>query len=40
MSRDVEHDLLTFDPTMKGAKIDLAKTVNMTFQQKAVARFK
>src|SRR5205085_448631 len=38
--RNVEHDLLTFDPTMKGAKIDLAKTINMSFQQKAAARFK
>src|SRR6478609_6979626 len=32
----VAHDLLTFDPTMKGKTIDLAKTVDMSFQQKAV----
>jgi len=38
--RNVEHDLLTFDPTMKGAKIDLAKTVDMSFQQKAAAKYK
>jgi NitT/TauT family transport system substrate-binding protein len=31
----VAHDLLTFDPTMKGKTIDLAKTVDMSFQQKA-----
>ena len=38
--RNVEHDLLTFDPTMKGAKIDLAKTIDMSFQQKAAAKYK
>ena len=38
--RNVERDLLSFDPTMKGAKIDVAKTINMSFQQKAAARFK
>ena len=38
--KNVEHDLLSFDPTMKGAKIDLAKTVNMTFQQKAAQTIK
>lgn len=38
--RNVERDLLSFDPTMKGAKIDLAKTIDMTFQQKAAQRFK
>lgn len=36
----VAHDLLTFDPTMQGKKIDLAKTVNMTFQQKAAQTIK
>jgi NitT/TauT family transport system substrate-binding protein len=36
----VAHDLLTFDPTMQGKKIDLAKTVNMTFQQKAAQNIK
>src|SRR5947199_7106415 len=30
--RNVERDLLSFDPTMKGAKIDLSKTVDMSFQ--------
>jgi NitT/TauT family transport system substrate-binding protein len=36
----VAHDLLTFDPTMKGKTIDFAKTVNMTFQQKAAQSIK
>jgi NitT/TauT family transport system substrate-binding protein len=36
----VAHDLLTFDPTMKGKTIDLAKTVDMSFQQKAVQNIK
>jgi NitT/TauT family transport system substrate-binding protein len=36
----VAHDLLTFDPTMQGKKINLAKTVNMTFQQKAAQTIK
>jgi NitT/TauT family transport system substrate-binding protein len=36
----VAHDLLTFDPTMQGKKIDLAKTVNMSFQQKAAQTIK
>jgi NitT/TauT family transport system substrate-binding protein len=36
----VAHDLLTFDPTMQGKKIDLAKTVDMTFQQKAAQSIK
>jgi len=36
----VAHDLLTFDPTMQGKKIDLAKTVNMRFQQKAAQTIK
>jgi len=38
--QNVARDLLTFDPTMQGAKIDLSKTVNMTFQQKAAQRYK
>ncbi len=38
--RNVEHDLVAFDPTMKGAKIELNRTVNMIFQQKAAQRFK
>jgi NitT/TauT family transport system substrate-binding protein len=36
----VAHDLLTFDPTMQGKKIDLAKTVDMSFQQKAAQKYK
>jgi NitT/TauT family transport system substrate-binding protein len=36
----VAHDLLTFDPTMKGKTIDLAKTVDMSFQQKAARNIK
>ena len=36
----VAHDLLTFDPTMQGKKIDLAKTVDMSFQQKAAQSIK
>jgi len=36
----VAHDLLTFDPTMQGKKIDLAKTVDMKFQQKAAQAIK
>jgi NitT/TauT family transport system substrate-binding protein len=36
----VAHDLLTFDPTMKGKTIDLAKTVDMSFQQKAAQSIK
>lgn len=36
----VAHDLLTFDPTMQGKHIDLAKTVDMAFQQKAAQNIK
>jgi len=36
----VAHDLLTFDPTMQGKTIDFAKTVNMSFQQKAAQTIK
>ena len=36
----VAHDLLTFDPTMQGKTIDFAKTVNMSFQQKAAQSIK
>ena len=38
--QNVARDLLTFDPTMQGAKIDVAKTANMTFQQKAATKYK
>ncbi len=34
------HDLMTFDPTMQGTKIDLAKTIDMTFEQKAAQNIK
>ena len=36
----VAHDLLAFDPTMQGKKIDLAKTVDMSFQQQAAQKYK
>jgi len=36
----VAHDLLTFDPTMQAKTIDFAKTVNMSFQQKAAQTIK
>ena len=36
----VAHDLLSFDPTMQGKKIDLARTVDMTFQQRAAQSIK
>lgn len=36
----VAHDLLTFDPTMQGKKIDLGKTVDMSFQKKAAQTIK
>ncbi|MFO1324024.1 MAG: ABC transporter substrate-binding protein [Burkholderiales bacterium] len=39
-SQNVYRDLKTFDPGLQGATVDLAKTVNMTFQQKAVQKYK
>ena len=36
----VAHDLLTFDPTMKGKTIVLPRTVDMSFQQKAAQTIK
>ena len=39
-AKNVAHDLTTFDPTMQGAKVDLEKTMNMTFQQKAAQKYK
>jgi len=36
----VAHDLLTFDPTMQGKTFDFAKTVDMSFQQKAAQNIK
>jgi len=38
--RNVARDLKSFDPTMQNATVDLAKTVNMTFQQKAAQKYK
>lgn len=37
---NIARDLLTFDPTMQGKKIDVAKTVDMSFQQKAAQTIK
>jgi NitT/TauT family transport system substrate-binding protein len=36
----VYKDLKTFDPGLQSATVDLSKTVNMTFQQKAAQKFK
>ena len=38
--RNVLRDLKTFDPTVQNATVDVAKTVNMTFQQKAAQKYK
>jgi NitT/TauT family transport system substrate-binding protein len=38
--RNVLRDLRTFDQTVQNANIDVAKTINMTFQQKAAQKFK
>jgi NitT/TauT family transport system substrate-binding protein len=38
--QNVTRDLKTFDPTVQKATIDIAKTVNMTFQQKAVQKYR
>ena len=37
---NVARDLTTFDPLLKGFKVDVAKTTNMTFQQKAIQKYK
>jgi NitT/TauT family transport system substrate-binding protein len=37
---NVYRDLRTFDPGLQNATVDLAKTVNMQFAQKAAAKFK
>ncbi len=37
---NVTRDLKTFDPTVEKATIDVAKTINMTFQQKAAQKYK
>jgi len=39
-SQNVYRDLKTFDPGVQGATVDLAKTVNMSFQQKAAQKYK
>jgi len=39
-SQAVYKDLKTFDPGLQNATVDLAKTVNMTFQQKAAQKYK
>ena len=36
----VYRDLKTFDPQVQSATVDLAKTVDMTFQQKAAQKYK
>jgi NitT/TauT family transport system substrate-binding protein len=38
--RNVARDLKLFDPTMQNVNVDVAKTINMTFQQKAAQKFK
>lgn len=38
--QNVTRDLKTFDATVEKATIDVAKTVNMTFQQKAAQKYK
>jgi NitT/TauT family transport system substrate-binding protein len=39
-ARNVYRDLKTFDPQLQNATVDLAKTFNMTFQQKAAQKYK
>lgn len=38
--RNVLRDLKTFDPTVQSASVDVARTINMTFQQKAAQKYK
>jgi NitT/TauT family transport system substrate-binding protein len=38
--RNVLRDLRTFDPTVQNANIDVAKTINMTFAQKAGQKYR
>jgi NitT/TauT family transport system substrate-binding protein len=38
--QNVARDLTTFDPQLQGFKVDIGKTLNMAFQQKAVQKFK
>ncbi|HVN34402.1 MAG TPA: ABC transporter substrate-binding protein [Casimicrobiaceae bacterium] len=37
---NVARDLRLFDPTMQNVNVDVAKTINMTFQQKAAQKYK
>ncbi len=39
-AQNVYRDLKTFDPGLQNATVDLAKTFNMAFQQKAAQRYK
>ena len=39
-AQGVYRDLKTFDPGVQTATVDLTKTVNMTFQQKAAQKYK
>jgi hypothetical protein len=36
----VYKDLKTFDPGVQSAAVDLAKTLDMTFQQKAAQKYR
>jgi NitT/TauT family transport system substrate-binding protein len=38
--RNVLRDLKSFDPTVQKATVDVAKTVNMSFAQKAAQKYK
>ena len=38
--QNVLRDLKSFDPTVQNATVDVAKTVNMTFQQKAAQKYR
>jgi NitT/TauT family transport system substrate-binding protein len=38
--QNVARDLTTFDPQLQGFKVDVGKTLNMAFQQKAVQKFR
>lgn len=39
-ARNVYRDLKSFDPTVQAATIDLTKTFNNTFTQKALTKYK
>ena len=38
--QNVLRDLMSFDPTIQSVKVDVAKTINMTFAQKAAQKFR